>query len=125
MSILGIDHINIKAPAELLDEARDFYARVLDLQAGERPAMNDHGYWLYAGKQALIHLNAREFQSHGASYYNHVAFRCRDPQAYIARLEREGVSADIRSDGNGRVRQIFFYDPFDLRVELNFPPEQD
>ena len=120
MAVHGIDHINIKAPAALLDQAKDFYVRLLGLKSGPYP-FQGHGYWLYAGQQPLIHLNTRESQTSGPSYYNHVAFACSGPEDFIDRLQREGVEADIRTDEHGTVRQIFFTDPFDLRVELNFP----
>lgn len=122
MAVHGIDHINIKAPAAQLDQAKDFYCRLLGLEAGPYPVIG-HGYWLYAGDHPLIHLNALESQSNGPSYFNHVAFACTDPQRFIEKLRDEGVAMDVRVDGSGAVRQIFFKDPLDLRVELNFPSE--
>lgn len=48
---MHIDHINIRAPAGLLDEVREFYCAIFGLEEGFRPAFASQGYWLYAGER--------------------------------------------------------------------------
>lgn len=44
---MHIDHINIAAPMELLEEVREFYCAVLDLNGGFRPKFSQRGFWLF------------------------------------------------------------------------------
>ena len=37
MSVVGLNHFNISAPAELIEEVRDFYVEVLGLTVGDWP----------------------------------------------------------------------------------------
>lgn len=57
MSVIGLDHYNLRAPRPLLDTLRDFYIDVVGLRLGARPPFRSHGYWLYAGAQAVLHLS--------------------------------------------------------------------
>ena len=45
---MNIDHINISAPMDLLEQVRDFYCRVFGMEDGVRPSFNRRGFWLYA-----------------------------------------------------------------------------
>ncbi|MDT5271647.1 MAG: hypothetical protein QOH49_3833 [Acidobacteriota bacterium] len=58
MNVEGLNHFNITAPRELLEGVRDFYVEVLGLVVGERPAFMRDGFWLYAGRESLVHLTA-------------------------------------------------------------------
>ena len=57
--ITGLNHINLRAPAELLAVLRDFYRDVLGLTVGPRPGFDSDGYWLYAGGHAIVHLSTQ------------------------------------------------------------------
>ena len=54
MKILGLDHYNLCAPRELLEELREFYTDTVGLTVGYRPPFDSAGYWLYAGEQAVL-----------------------------------------------------------------------
>ncbi len=126
--ITGLHHINLRAPAELLDTLRDFYRDVLGLEQGERPGFNSRGYWLYAGGQPVVHLS--EQQPHepprgpvdpaAASTFDHTAFAGVDPVATAAHLALKGVSfREARSEAT-RQHQFFLQDPAGNGVEINF-----
>ena len=74
---MHIDHINIKAPPELLDEARQFYREVLGLEDGPRPRFSTRGHWLYSTAGPIAHLSESGGRAGPASSgrFNHVAFR--------------------------------------------------
>lgn len=58
MSVRGIGHANLRASAETVERLRRFYVDVIGLCEGARPAFRSgsHGYWLYAGDSAVLHL---------------------------------------------------------------------
>ena len=53
---MHIDHISIAAPLELLEQVREFYCNILELEVGPRPDFGIAGYWLYGDNHPLIHL---------------------------------------------------------------------
>jgi catechol 2,3-dioxygenase-like lactoylglutathione lyase family enzyme len=124
MTILSINHINIRAAQPLLDRLRDFYRDVLGLSEGYRPPFAGFGYWLYAGDQPLIHLYealpGRHVPHAEPGAIDHFAFTCADRAGFEARLDRLGIRYDakfIPATGHG---QIFLIDPAGNRVELQF-----
>ena len=55
MTILGLDHFNIRARD--LTGMRDFFVDVIGLREGDRPSFRFAGHWLYAGDAgAVVHL---------------------------------------------------------------------
>ncbi|MFG6457139.1 VOC family protein [Roseateles sp. BYS96W] len=127
--ITGLNHINLRAPAELLAVLRDFYAEVLGLTVGPRPAFNSDGYWLYAGGQAVVHLSTQRAEEAvrgpvdpaRPTTYDHTAFTGSDAQATAAHLRARGVAfRESRSDIT-RQHQFFLQDPAGNGVEINFP----
>src|SRR5262245_35287262 len=56
MPVQAIDHINIRAPAALVGEMKDFYQRVLGLSSGWRPPFKSRGHWLYLEDKPIVHL---------------------------------------------------------------------
>ncbi len=127
--ITGLNHINLRAPAELLAVLRDFYAEVLGLTVGPRPAFDSDGYWLYAGGQAVVHLSTQRAHEPvrgpvdpaRPTTYDHTAFTGSDAQATAAHLRARGVAfRESRSDIT-RQHQFFLQDPAGNGVEINFP----
>lgn len=120
---MRIDHINIKAPREVLDRTRDFYRDVFGLQAGYRPSFPGYGFWLYADGRAIIHLSETVTQPHpGGASLDHVAFRVDALEPIIDRLDKLGVEFSEVTLPDGSLRQIFFRDTAGVRVEVNCPP---
>ncbi len=124
MAALGLDHYNIRAPSPLLEALRDFYVATLGLRAGPRPRCRTHGYWLYAGEQAVLHLSGTrtdEVREVGVTpTFDHVAFRCDDDAAMRATLDAAGIQYAVEDAPERSQRQIFFRDPAGNGIELNF-----
>ena len=57
MATLGLNHYNLRADHALMEKLRDFYCDIVGLVVGFRPPFGSHGYWLYAGEQAVLHLS--------------------------------------------------------------------
>ena len=120
-----LDHINLRVPLELLEPVRAFYIDLVGLHDGPRPpvASGSHGYWLYAGDAAVLHLstgNAGGSVSQGNGYFSHVAFACTNLAATRERLDAAGITARIQVLDEGHQVQIFVVDPAGITVELNF-----
>ncbi|WP_175716642.1 VOC family protein [Burkholderia anthina] len=124
MSVIGLDHYNLRADRAMLDTLRDFYVNVVGLAPGYRPPFQSDGYWLYAGAQAILHLSAARpgevRPAHVVNTFDHMAFSC----ANAADMERRLGDAQIRYARRyvplTRQLQIFFTDPAGNGVELNF-----
>lgn len=73
---MHIEHINISAPKEVIEELRDFYCAIFDLCIGLRPNFASRGFWLYAGDKSIVHLTESDehYKSDQPTYFDHVAF---------------------------------------------------
>jgi len=124
MSAISINHINIRAPADLLASLRDFYCNALGLQVGERPGFASQGYWLYSGHHALIHLSVcKKDEIRAVNVQNtldHVAFTSSDQVAMCNNLTAMGVKFTTDLVPGRQIHQVFFYDPSGNGVELSF-----
>ncbi len=122
---MKIDHINICAPAEKLEEVRDFYCRALGLVEGPRPDFGIPGYWLYSGSEPLVHL--LESPGHQGSdqpyYFDHVSFTLTGLQEYTTRLRDMGVTYDTNHIAELDLFQVFCHDPCGIGVEAGFRGE--
>jgi catechol 2,3-dioxygenase-like lactoylglutathione lyase family enzyme len=130
MSVTGIEHMLVLT--DDVERTRDFYSDVLGLAAGDRPALEFGGYWLYAGPTPVVHIaDRRAYASHAAGLgmtvperdpgvgpVDHIAFTATDYDAVIERLDRNGV-ASVKLSGPGRPRQVFIEDPNGVRIEIN------
>jgi len=121
-----------------IDAARRFYESALGLRTGDRPPLQFDGYWLYAGSVACLHIADRaSYRAHAATLglsvsaragevggsgsgpVDHIAFNASDYDAVTDRLASAGIEP-VRNDvPGGGPRQLFFYDPEGLRVEIN------
>ena len=121
-----MDHLTIRAPLEKMDELRDFYAGALGLTAGKRPDFTFHGYWMYMGERAVIHLagNASPSLPSGQSGshigFDHVSFRTSGLPAVRTRLRKLNIPFDEIPVPGFPLHQIFFRDPTGMKVELTF-----
>ena len=125
MPATTLDHINIRTAQP--EATRDFFVEVVGLRDGERPPFNFHGYWLYAGDRAVIHLtDARDEGAHGiaegraGAAIDHVSFRMTGYKALRDLLKARGLPHEMRIvPRNGDV-QVFVDDPNGVTVELTF-----
>jgi catechol 2,3-dioxygenase-like lactoylglutathione lyase family enzyme len=129
MHTVGLNHFNITAPAELLETVRDFYVEVLGLEVGKRPDFRRKGFWLYAGREPLVHLtacdegDARAGGKSAPGFFDHVAFSCKGLSELIERLKRLNISYELIEIASLRQVQVFIRDPARVGVELNFVDE--
>lgn len=122
---MHIDHINIRAPAPLLERLRDFYCVVLGLAEGERPDFGSAGYWLYAGGRPLVHLSVTgEAPDPGVrSSLDHVAFRVDGLARFTDHLRQHGIGFRSTFVPELEMAQLFLRDPAGNGLELNFVGE--
>src|SRR5215510_9573514 len=96
MQITQLHHVNIHTTN--VERLVDWYTRVLDMPAGDRPAFPFPGAWLYCGSNATVHLvGVDKLQRHeGVLQLEHFAFDAVGLREFLARLDREKVSYDGR-----------------------------
>ncbi len=131
---LGVTELqHVLVLSDDIDRAADFYERALGLRVGERPPFDFTGYWLYAGVTPCLHIaDRRSYRAHAAGYglevperidgpgpVDHIAFGADDYQAAYERLTSAGIEPTCRQIAGGGPRQLFFFDPEGLRVEIN------
>ena len=124
MENLGLNHINLRVPTDLLEAMRTFYCELIQLQVGFRPAFGTRGYWLYAGEQPVIHLSVIKGEAKldlmQTRIVDHIAFTCRNIEQTVLQLDALGVAyrrLDFVDEG---MSQIFIQDPANNTVELHF-----
>lgn len=124
MPVTGLNHYNLRASRELLDQLKDFYCDVVGLKEGPRPAFRSFGYWLYAGDQDVLHLSesapGEARKTHVATTFDHVAFSCTNPVEMEEILVERRIEYGERLVAQTGTKQIFFHDPAGNGVELNF-----
>jgi catechol-2,3-dioxygenase len=122
--VTGLSHYNLRGSRELLERLRTFYCEVVGLSVGTRPPFTSHGYWLYAGEAALLHLSqAREGEIRLPDIrttFDHVAFTCADRPGFEERLRQHGIRYTLAQVPQTGQTQLFFEDPAGNGVELNF-----
>jgi len=123
---MKLDHINIKAPRELLEREKDFFCQVLGLSDGPRPGFGNFGYWLYADGEAVVHLseNADRPEDDRQGHFDHVAFRANDLPKLLEKLDEHGVEYQLAYLEDRKMTQVFFRAPSDTRIEVNFVGEK-
>jgi len=116
-----LHHVNIRA--EDIDVTAAFYVEAIGLTAGERPAFNFPGAWLYDGARPAVHLTlARAPASDTAPSVDHVAFAYDALDEALARLDRMNVPYTLPKHVPGsKIRQCFVKDPNGVTVELQGP----
>lgn len=119
---MHIEHINISAPKQLLQQARDFYCEIFGLIEGYRPAFSRNGFWLYSGDRAIIHLTeSNAHHRHKKScHLDHIAFQVSGLANMINKLEAMKIAFTMDSVAEIGMTQIFFKDPAGVGLEANF-----
>jgi len=126
MTVVGLNHFNIAAPAELIEDVRDFYVEVLGLRVGDRPNFARRGYWLYAADKPIIHLvvsdekDVRTLGGAAPSVVDHIAFSSKGLREFIERLKALKIQYEVVEVPLRKQVQIFIRDPAGVGVEMNF-----
>jgi catechol 2,3-dioxygenase-like lactoylglutathione lyase family enzyme len=120
--ISAIHHFTIGCAPDDLPVLLDFYSGTLGLEEGYRPALRNPGHWLYAGGQAVVHLNAllTASPSRDGGPLDHIAFKAHGLVTTREALRAANVQFSETPLKGTRLHQVFLNDPLGLKVELNF-----
>ena len=118
-----MDHFNIitdDLPATLA-----FYEEHLNLKPGARPPFDFPGAWLYAdggkGKDPILHVVAgKERKLLVKGVIDHMAFYGTGLGETVARLKAKGIDYELRRLPEYGTWQLFFHDPNNAKVEIDF-----
>ena len=125
MTVHHIIHVNIRAPAAVLETCREFYCDALGLEVGARPPFASHGYWLYADGFPVVHLVAEasgDSKRPGAHHptVDHVAFHSTDLSATLRALRDREIPYRISTVPTLGILQVSCTDPVGVGIELSF-----
>ena len=132
MPLLRMEHYLVLS--DDIEKTKAFYCDALGMREGFRPQLEFPGYWLYVGDTPCIHIAewasyavwTKEVgipvSSRAASTgpVDHIAFNASGFDEMRARLKSRGIEpAENLLDEIG-LKQLFFYDPNGVPIELNF-----
>jgi catechol 2,3-dioxygenase-like lactoylglutathione lyase family enzyme len=125
MEIGTLDHVNLRTTR--LTEMAAWYGEVLGLTKGWRPDFAFPGIWLYAGKNAYVHLigisgeEAAGSEVAGGLKLEHFAFTASGAAEFEARLAARGEPFR-KSEVPGAGTVAFnIWDPDGNHVHVDFP----
>jgi catechol 2,3-dioxygenase-like lactoylglutathione lyase family enzyme len=136
---LTINHFSIRTND--LEASRRFYADVLGLTVGPRPAFPFPGLWMYRGDHgdvanAVVHIigtdrevekgldgylgDRDESKLKGTGSIDHVAFFADGLSTMLDHLKDQGVTFRQRTVPSIGLHQVFLDDPNGVVIELNY-----
>ncbi len=137
---LSINHFSIRTTD--LEASRRFYADVLGLTVGPRPAFPFPGLWMYRGDHgdvanAVVHIIGIDAQEprglnnylgerdesglKGTGTIDHIAFFADGLSTMLEHLRAQGVEYRQRTVPSIGLHQVFLDDPNGCVIELNYP----
>lgn len=128
MRATAIDHVNLRFPADRLDEVIDFYVETLGFETGfddpyaaveEDPGL----FTLELGDTCRLYVNPSDEFDPSADNYRHVALRIPEtPDAVQTTLEEAGIpienEAEREREPIGAYTSYYVTDPFGYTVEF-------
>ena len=124
MPVSSLDHVNIRTSN--LKTMTDFYAKVLGLKKGKRPAFAFGGAWLYCGNRATVHLvEVKKQPKLKETQLEHFAFKANDINDTLKKLKKFGANYETRIVPGGKIRQVHAYDPDGNHVEIAFSTAEE
>ena len=123
MSVTAVNHFTILTddlPATLA-----FYEEHLNLKPGARPPFTFPGAWLYAdagkGPDPILHIVAGIQKDRLVKgVIDHMAFSGKGLVKAVEKLKTKGVKYELRRLPDYGTWQLFFFDPNNARVEIDF-----
>lgn len=115
-----LDHVTLRTAD--LEGTRAFLETVLDLKPGYRPAFGFPGYWLYAGKDPIVHLipgHKGLVDRHGETI-DHAGFRLENYAGKRAKLDELGIPYSTMDLPELGERRLFVHTPTGILLELVF-----
>ena len=121
--IAGLDHYALLSSDP--ERTTRFYAEIVGLRVGPRPNLSFPGVWLYAGDTPIVHIIFdKEIPSKETGAVDHLAFVARGSvEEALETLRKNDIAFTSRVIERTGVTQVFFRDPDNVGVELNFAPE--
>jgi catechol 2,3-dioxygenase-like lactoylglutathione lyase family enzyme len=124
MPVSSLDHVNIRT--DNLKEMTSFYAKVLGLKKGKRPAFKFGGAWLCCGNRATVHLVEVKNQPKAKdTQLEHFAFKANDINGTLKKLKKFGSNYETRIVPGGKIRQVHAYGPDGNHVEIAFSTREE
>lgn len=143
MPIGKLDHYSIRTLD--IEASRRFYTEVMGFEVGFRPDFDFPGVWLYNGAPTpgcygVVHiigidpsnpeglkayLGDRDLSTlNGTGTVDHMAFTATGLEDMRGRLDRAKVEFRERTVPNLGIHQVFFEDPSQVTIELNYPAHE-
>lgn len=125
MTATAMNHFTILT--DDLEKTLRFYGEYLDLHPGPRPPFKFPGAWLYArdGKDPILHVIAGKPKADLVKgVIDHMAFTGRNLAGMVRKLKASGIEYDLRRLPDYGTWQLFFYDPNDAKIELDYDPSE-
>jgi catechol 2,3-dioxygenase-like lactoylglutathione lyase family enzyme len=136
---LSLNHFTIRTTD--LEATRHFYADVLGLTVGPRPAFPFPGLWMYRGDHTdvanavvhVIHLDGSDTMGlrdylggakngvKGTGAVDHMAFFADGLAAMLAHFAKNQIKFEERTVPSIGLHQLFLHDPSGVKIELNYP----
>jgi catechol 2,3-dioxygenase-like lactoylglutathione lyase family enzyme len=122
MAVVGLDHYALLSSDP--QRTTRFYSDIVGLRVGPRPPLSFPGIWLYAGDQAIVHvIFGKSIPTKETGAVDHLAFVARGSvEKTVQTLKQNGIEYSSRVIERTGVTQVFFRDPDNVGVELNFAP---
>jgi catechol 2,3-dioxygenase-like lactoylglutathione lyase family enzyme len=122
MAVVGLDHFALLCSDP--DRTTQFYVDVVGLKVGPRPQLSFPGVWFYSGDTPIVHvIFDKDITTKETGAVDHLAFVAKgDPEETYELLRKHGVEFTHRVIERTGVTQVFFRDPDNVGVELNFAP---
>ncbi len=116
--LVGLDHVQLAAPAGSEDDARRFYGELLGMSELPKPATLEArgGAWFACGAQQL-HVGVAEPFAPAAKAHPALAVRAVDLDRLAARLTEAGCAVQW-DDAIPGTRRFYTADPWGNRLEL-------
>ncbi|HYP22602.1 MAG TPA: VOC family protein [Actinomycetota bacterium] len=112
--VVGLDHVEVTAPEELLDETCEWYRSCLELpELGKPEGTRPVGAWFRAGDHE-VHVSVDEHNPHKSA---HFALVVTDFDAAVDRLRGSGCHLEQARSIPGRHR-CYTRDPAGNRIEI-------
>ena len=122
-----LDHYNVST--RKLKETVQFYEDVLGFVNGPRPQFDFPGAWLYSAGHPVLHLNdisgTDQQQRPDSGVIDHVAFGSLGFEVMKQHLSDKGVRYRVNQVPGSTRWQIFFRDPNNVEIELNFETKNE
>jgi catechol 2,3-dioxygenase-like lactoylglutathione lyase family enzyme len=125
MPVTAANHFTILT--DDLPTTLDFYAEHLSLRPGPRPPFTFPGAWLYAegGNDPILHIVAgRDRKDLVKGVLDHMAYTGKDLPGTVAKLKAKGIPYELRRLPEYRTWQLFFFDPNNAKIEIDFDPAE-